>query len=32
LGLDYGYGFDKVNALGKPDPGWELHFKLGQIF
>ena len=32
LGLDYGYGFDKVNAAGKPDPGWELHFKLGNIF
>ena len=32
VGLDYGDGFDKTNSLGKPDPGWELHFKLGQIF
>lgn len=32
LGLDYGYGFDKTDALGRPSPGWELHFKLGQIF
>ena len=26
LGLDYAYGFDKT------DPGWRLHFKLGQGF
>lgn len=26
LGLDYAYGFDKT------DPGWKLHFKLGQGF
>ncbi len=26
LGLDYAYGFDK------PNPGWQLHFKLGQVF
>ena len=32
LGLDYGYGFDKVNAAGQPAPGWQLHFKLGQFF
>jgi len=32
LGLDYAYGFDRLNAAGMPDPGWELHFKLGQIF
>jgi outer membrane protein insertion porin family len=32
LGLDYAYGFDKLDAFGKPDPGWKLHFKLGQIF
>jgi outer membrane protein insertion porin family len=32
LGLDYAYGIDKLNAAGQPDPGWELHFKLGQVF
>jgi outer membrane translocation and assembly module TamA len=24
IGLDYAYGFDK------PEPGWQLHFRLGQ--
>jgi outer membrane protein insertion porin family len=32
LGLDLGYGFDKTNSLGQPDPGWQVHFKLGNIF
>ncbi len=32
LGLDLGYGFDRVDALGKPNPGWKMHFKLGQFF
>jgi outer membrane protein insertion porin family len=32
LGLDYAYGFDKLDALGRRDPGWKLHFKLGQLF
>ncbi len=32
LGLDLGYGFDKLDAFGKPAPGWKLHFKLGQFF
>ena len=32
IGIDLGYGFDKVTATGKPDPGWQLHFKLGQFF
>ncbi len=32
LGLDLGYGFDKVNVLGQPRPGWQVHFKLGNIF
>ena len=32
LGLDIGYGFDKVDATGRPTPGWKLHFKLGQFF
>ena len=32
LGLDYAYGFDRVDALGRPAPKWQLHFKLGQLF
>ncbi len=32
LGVDYAYGFDRLNAQGAYAPGWELHFKLGQIF
>lgn len=32
LGLDLAYGFDKVDALGHPDPGWKLHFRLGNFF
>ena len=32
LGLDYAYGFDRVDAQGRPRPGWQLHFRLGQFF
>ena len=32
LGLDWGYGFDRVDQFGRPDPKWQLHFKLGQLF
>jgi len=32
LGVDIGYGFDKIDAQGRPAPGWKLHFKLGQFF
>lgn len=32
LGLDWAYGFDRVDALGKPDPKFQLHFRLGQFF
>jgi outer membrane protein insertion porin family len=32
LGLDYAYGFDRTDALGNPNPGWKLHFKLGNFF
>ncbi len=32
LGLDWAYGFDRVDALGRKDPKWQLHFKLGQLF
>ena len=32
IGIDLGYGFDRVDRLGRPDPGWQLHFKLGNFF
>jgi outer membrane protein insertion porin family len=32
LGIDLGYGLDRVNTLGVKDPKWEVHFKFGQIF
>ncbi len=32
LGLDYAYGFDRVDANGNPAPAFQLHFRLGQIF
>ncbi len=32
IGVDLGYGFDKLDLAGRPAPGWKLHFKLGQLF
>lgn len=32
IGIDLGYGFDRVTRNGYPNPGWKLHFKLGQFF
>ena len=32
IGVDIGYGFDRVKGDGSPDPGWQLHFKLGNFF
>ena len=32
LGIDYAYGFDKVDVFGRPAPSWKLHFKLGNFF
>ena len=32
IGVDLGYGFDRVDGRGRPDPGWQLHFKLGNFF
>lgn len=32
IGLDLGYALDRRNLLGERDPGWKLHFKLGQLF
>lgn len=32
LGLDYAYGFDRVDLAGRPAPAWKLHFKVGNFF
>jgi outer membrane protein insertion porin family len=32
LGIDLGYGFDRVDSSGRRDPKWQVHFKFGQIF
>jgi outer membrane protein insertion porin family len=33
LGLDLGYGFDRVDPVtGQHTPGWKVHFKFGQFF
>ena len=32
LGLDWAYGFDRVDEAGRKAPKWQLHFKLGQLF
>ena len=32
LGLDWAYGFDRTDAFGRPDPKFQLHFRLGQFF
>ena len=32
IGLDYGYGFDRRDVLGRPDPGWKLNFRFGTVF
>jgi outer membrane protein insertion porin family len=32
IGIDVGYGFDRVDSTGRPKPGWQLHFKLGNFF
>jgi outer membrane protein insertion porin family len=32
IGIDLGYGFDKIDLNGHPTPGWKLHFKLGNFF
>lgn len=32
IGIDYAYGFDRLDLAGNPDPGWQLHFKLGNFF
>jgi len=32
IGIDLGYGFDRVDVNGRPKPAWQLHFKLGNFF
>jgi outer membrane protein insertion porin family len=32
IGIDLGYGFDKLDSRGRPDPSWKLHFRLGNFF
>jgi outer membrane protein insertion porin family len=32
LGVDVGYGFDRRDANGNKAPGWQVHFKFGQLF
>jgi outer membrane protein insertion porin family len=32
IGVDLGYGLDRVDTDGRPKPGWQLHFKLGNFF
>ncbi|MEO8195058.1 MAG: outer membrane protein assembly factor BamA [Gemmatimonadales bacterium] len=32
IGIDLGYGLDKLDINGRPAPGWKFHFKLGQFF
>lgn len=32
IGIDLGYGLDRTDQFGKPKPGWQLHFRLGNFF
>ena len=32
IGVDYAYGFDRRDVIGRPDPGWQLHFRFGRLF
>jgi len=32
IGFDYGYGFDRVDQNGNPDPKWKMHFVFGRSF
>jgi outer membrane protein insertion porin family len=32
IGVDLGYGFDRVDLLGRPIPGWQVHFRIGNFF
>ena len=32
IGVDFAYGFDRTDLLGRPKPGWQLHFRVGNFF
>jgi len=32
IGLDYAYGFDRVDLTGRAAPKWKFHFRLGNFF
>lgn len=32
IGVDLGYGFDRLDLSGRPAPGWQVHFRLGNFF
>ncbi|UCE01942.1 MAG: outer membrane protein assembly factor BamA [Candidatus Latescibacterota bacterium] len=32
IGLDYAYGFDRVDALGRNAASWNFHFRFGNLF
>lgn len=32
IGVDLGYGLDRLDEFGRPAPGWKFHFKIGQFF
>jgi outer membrane protein insertion porin family len=32
LGVDIGYGLDRRDLQGRPDPGWKVHFRVGTFF
>ena len=32
LGIDLGYGLDRVDAQGRKAPQWKVHFKFGQFY
>lgn len=32
IGVDLGYGFDKLDLQGRPAPGFQVHFRLGNFF
>ncbi len=32
IGFDYGYGFDRIDDNGNPDPKWKMHFVFGRSF
>jgi outer membrane protein insertion porin family len=32
IGVDLARGFDRTDNLGRPRPGWQVHFRLGNFF